>query len=1037
MKNSILPFFILFIFSINSNDSLLGQTEIPKENLQALTYRMVGPTRGGRVSTVTGISNDVFTYYMGASGGGVWKTNDCGTTWNNISDGFFKVGSIGAVVVAPSDPNVIYVGTGSPDLRGNVSAGNGIYKSTDAGESWNHIGLTKAGQVGKIVIHPNNPDLVWIGVLGNAFGQNPERGVYRSENGGETWEKTLFVSDKTGCIDLDIDFSNPRILFAGMWTAERKPHTFIDGSEEGGIWKSVDGGKTWKKLENGLPTGIVGRIGLSISQANPKVIYVIQETKEETKGGIFRSDDGGKSFTKINREHNLRQRAWYYNRIHADPNDENTVYVSNVRFLKSIDGGKTFKRIRTPHSDHHALWINPKNPKVMVQGNDGGACVTFNGGATWTTQTNQATAEFYRLAMDDQIPYHLYGAQQDNSTMRVPSRTISGLTNTSEWTAVGGGESGHIAVDPRDPNIVYAGTYIGTITRKNFSTGYTDNINAYPQMHDGQAFRDIKYRFQWNAPIRISPHDPDVVYHCSQYVHRTKDGGKNWEIISPDLTTNNDAYQDIPGEPVQYDHTGVELYTTIFAFEESPKNAGELWAGSDDGRLHLSKDNGASWDDITPKNMPKEGTINMIDLSNHGEGRALIGVYKYRENDFRPYIFLTNDYGKNWSALCDGNNGIPNHHFVRVVREDPNQKGLLYAGTEFGMYFSFDEGENWQPFQLNLPFVPITDMAVKNKDLVVATQGRSFWVLDDLSPLYEMTASVRNADVHLLQPNDAFRYQVSGGANVDAIPHGAIIYFNLKDKSDKENPVRLTILDSAGKERRIFSTNPDKFKKEELLTAKKGLNRFVWNLKYEGLEKQPKSFFSLANTGGIKAPTGNHSVTLVLGDQAIKKNFKIKKDPRWTQTDADLLAQYEFALQIKSTFNECHGAIGNLRSVRKQIQDKLNLIKDKSEHDSLSVKGKSAIKELTRIEQKLIQTKSESGQDPINYPSMIDDQIAYLYSVVNGNEDRPTKGAVLRYEDLKRELRPILEELERVKLNELAEWDKLLEDAKLKGVLWE
>ncbi len=1033
MKNLLL-LFLVSLFQFIQYDTIHAQNSLPKEQIQALKYRMVGPTRGGRVSTVAGVKTDLFTFYMGTTGGGVWKTTDAGTSWQNISDGYFTVGSIGAIAIAPSDPNVIYVGTGSPDPRGNVSPGNGIYKSTDGGESWTHIGLEKTGQIGKIVVHPKNSDWVFVAALGNIFGPNPERGVYRSKDGGDTWEKTLYISEKTGCIDLDIDPSNPRILYAGMWTAERKPHTFIDGSEEGGVWKSIDAGKTWKRVKNGLPTGVLGRVGLSISPANSKVIYVIQEAQDETKGGVYRSVDGGKSFTRINREHKLRQRAWYYNRIHADPSDENTVYISNVRFFKSIDGGKSFVRIRTPHSDHHALWINPDNPKIMVQGNDGGACVSLNGGKTWSTQYNQPTAEFYRLTIDDQVPYHIYGAQQDNSTMRIPSRTITGLTNTSEWAEVGGGESGHIAVDPRDPNVVYSGTYIGTITRKNFHTGYTENINGYPQMHDGQAFRDIKYRFQWNAPIRISPHDPSMVFHCSQYVHLTMNGGKTWQIISPDLTTNNDAYHDIPGEPVQHDHTGVELYTTIFAFEESPNNKGELWAGTDDGRLHISKNYGEAWEEITPHDLPKEGTINMIDLSPHGEGRAFIAVYKYRENDFRPYIFLTNDFGKNWKSLCNGSNGIPNDHFVRVVREDPNQKGLLYAGTEFGMYISFNEGENWQPFQLNLPHTPITDMAVKNRDLVVATQGRSFWILDDLSPLYELS-KLENAEAHLCKPDDAYRYQIRGGANVDAIPHGAIIYYYLKNKPNKNNQIQLSILDKDNHKRRVFSSHPDESRKEEKLNAKKGLNRFIWNLKYEGLETQPSSYFSLANTGGIKAPTGNHSVLLSFGEQEVRKDFQVKKDPRWEQTDEEMLAQYELAMEVKSTFNQCHSTIGALRSVRKQVVDKLDLIKGEDEFEELREKGKTLIEQLTEAENKLIQTKSESGQDPINYPSMIDDQIAYLYSVVNGNEGGATEGAMQRFEDLKKELQPILDELKKLYNEDLESFNNLLINSSLGGVL--
>lgn len=1014
MKNNLItPFFILLSLLILITDS---NAQIAEDLFKGLEYRMIGPTRGGRVSTVTGVPGELFTFYMGTTGGGVWKTTDGGLSWQNISDGFIKAGSIGAIAIAPSDPNVIYVGTGSPDPRGNVSAGIGVYRSTDAGETWTFIGLKNIGQTGQIVIHPDDPDEVWVGALGNIFGPNSERGVYHSKNGGKDWTKSLFVSDKTGCIDLAIDPNNPRILFAGMWTAERKPWTIIDGSDEGGLWKSTDGGLTWKKLKNGLPEGVVGRIGISISPANSKKIYVVQEALDEKKGGVYRSDDGGKSFKRINRNHSLRQRAWYYNRIIADPQDENTVYLTNVSFFKSIDGGKSFQRIRTPHSDHHAHWVNPDHPNIMINGNDGGGCITFNGGKTWTTQNNQPTAEFYRVSVDNQFPYRVYGAQQDNSTMSVASRTTEGLTTTSDWYAVGGGESGHIAVDPRNPDLIYAGTYIGVITKKDRSSGFQANINAYPQMHDGQAPRDIKYRFQWNAPIRISPHNPDVVYHCSQYVHRTKDGGNTWKVISPDLTTNKDEYQNIPGGPIQHDHTGVELYTTIFAFEESPQIPGELWAGTDDGRLHISRNDGGNWQEITPEGMPAEGTINTIELSNHKAGRAFVAVYKYRDNDFRPYIFMTDNYGKKWKRLTNGQNGIPNDHFVRVVREDPIRKGLLYAGTEFGMYISFNEGDNWQPFQLKLPITPITDMLIKDNDLVLATQGRSFYILDDLSPLRTIQKDMADQDVHLFQPIDAIRYQaVFGRTEAERRPYGAFIYYTLKEKPSDDTILKLSIIDSEGTTRRVFSTKPDKEKKEESLKAQKGLNRFVWNLKYEPLEKQKGSFFSLANTGGIKAPTGQHIIQLELGDKKMSQSFQIKKDPRWSQTDADLKAQYQLALDIKSLFNKSHAAIGDLRSLRVQIKDRMGLMKNKSYASSLSETGKSINKELTQLEKQLIQTKNESGQDPINYPSMIDDQIAYLYSVVNAMENRPGQGAYDRFNDLKTAMNQHFDQLKAIK----------------------
>ncbi|MFA9453635.1 MAG: WD40/YVTN/BNR-like repeat-containing protein, partial [Candidatus Aminicenantaceae bacterium] len=645
-----------------------------------LQYRFIGPTRGGRVTAVTGIPGQPMTFLMGTTGGGVWKTADGGITWANISDKHIKVASIGSVEVAPSDPNVIYVGTGSASPRGNISTGKGIYKSTDAGKTWALVGLDSFLQIGKLQIHPQDPDVVYAAVLGNIFGPGPERGVYRTTDGGQTWEKVLFLDDKTGCIDLVMDPSNPRILYAGFWQAERKPWTIIDGGEKGGVWKTVDAGETWKRLEGGLPDGVVGRVGIAVSPVNPDRVWVIQEAEDEKKGGIHMSEDAGETWKRINRDHNYRQRAWYYTRIFADPQNEHTVYVLNTGFYKSLNGGQEFQRIRTPHGDNHCLWINPNDPDIMIQSNDGGSNVTFNGGRSWSTQMNQPTAEIYRVTVDNRFPYRVYGDQQDNSSISI----LSQGRPSQEFYSVGGGESGHIAVDPRDPDVIYAGNYIGIITRLDRKNGHSKRIDAYPELADGIAPRDLKYRFQWNFPIRISPHDPDVLYITSNHVHRSRDQGLTWDVISPDLTYDIDAYLDRPGGPIQHDTTGVETYCTIFAFEESPQEPGVLWAGSDDGRVHVSRDNGGSWQEVTPKDMPKEGTVNMFDISPTQPGRVLMAVYRYRDNDFRPYIFRTDNYGKSWDLLTDGKNGIPADHFVRVVREDPDREGLLYAGTEFG-----------------------------------------------------------------------------------------------------------------------------------------------------------------------------------------------------------------------------------------------------------------------------------------------------------------------------------------------------------------
>jgi len=1027
---------ILFILCWSFGTMPQTFAQLTEDQIHDLEYRMIGPYRGGRVTAVAGHRAHPFTFYFGSTGGGVWKTTDAGQTWNNISDGFFAVGSIGAITVAPSDPNVLYVGTGSADPRGNVSVGKGLYKSTDGGDSWTLMGLEKTGQIAGIQVHPDNPDMVYVAALGNVFGQNPERGVFRSIDGGKSWEKVQYVSDKTGAIDLVMDPNNPRVLYAGFWTAERKPWTLIDGSDEGGVWKTTDGGDTWSRLEGGLPDGLQGRVGIAVSPVNSKRVWVIQETAEESKGGVYRSDDGGKSFSRVNREHELRQRHWYYNRIFADPKDEHTVYTVNVGFYKSIDGGKNFSRIGTPHSDNHALWINPDNPRIMIEGNDGGACVTLNGGETWTTQNNQPTSEMYRVTIDNQWPYRVYGAQQDNSTLSVPSLPQADQVPEQEWFSIGGGESGHIAVDPRNPNIIYAGNYIGQITRFDRKRWHSRDVVAYPQMHDGTAPRDIRYRFQWNAPIRISPHDPDVVYHCSQYVHRTTDGGKTWEVISPDLTTNNDAYQDIPGGPIQHDHTGVELYTTIFSFEESPLEAGVLWAGSDDGLVHLSRDHGTTWTDITPPAMPRGGTVNTIHLSAHQAGRAYVTVYRYREDDFSPYVFYTNDYGANWRQLTDGEDGIPADHFVRVVREDPVRAELLFAGTEFGMYVSYNNGDSWAPLQLNLPVTPITDMQFAEDDLVVATQGRSFWILDQLGPLRALHTETLSQKAVLLPIPDAYRTQLRnyrGATAPDRAPLGALIDIYLSEEPDQE--VQLVILDPEGNERQVFTTSKNRGEKERSLSLQKGLNRISWGLSYERPDILEDAVFSLANTSGVQAMIGTHTVRLKVGDEVLEQPLEVLADPRWEQTAEDLQAQYELTMQVKSLLNECHGLIGEIRSLRKQVSyTQERLVKHDRSHEGFKALARQVADQLTDLEQQLIQTKSESGQDPINYPPMIDDQMAYLYSIVNGQDARPTEGSYQRYRDLEEQFLVFKQQYEVIKQNEVPSMNRMLEESKLQPI---
>ncbi len=994
-----------------------------------MKYRSVGPTRGGRSSAITGVPNQPFTFYMGGSGSGVWKTDDAGTTWNNISDGQIKVGSIGAIAVAPSDENVVFVGTGSAAPRGNISTGNGIYKSTDAGKTWTHIGLPKAGLIGQIQIHPQNPDLVYVAVLGNIFGPNPERGVYRSKDGGANWENVLFVSDKTGAVDISMDVNNPRVLYAGMWQVERKPWTLIDGGSEGGIHKSTDGGDTWKKLKGGLPGGLLGRIGVSVSRANSDKVYAIIQAAKEESGGVYVSNNAGSSWSKVNSDHKLRQRGWYYSNITADPQDENTVYVSNTGFYRSTDGGRTFNdRIRTPHGDNHGVWINPNNPKIMINCNDGGANITLNGGKTWSGQLNQPTAEFYRVTVDNQFPYRLYAGQQDNSTISVPSKGQRTLTATEAWYNVGGSESGDVAVDPTNPDIIYGGTYSGEITIMNRKTGQVRQVTAYPHYTEGTEQRDLKYRWQWNFPIAISPHNPTEVYHTSNYVHKSTNGGQTWEIISPDLTNALDKYFGIPGGPIQHDATGVEVYSSIFAFEISPDEEGVMWAGSDDGLIHITKDNGKTWQKITPRGMPAEGTVNKIELSTHQKGRAFAAVYRYRDNDFKPYIFRTNNYGRSWNLLTDGTNGIPEDHFVRSVAEDNDVKGLLYAGTEFGIYVSFNDGKNWQPLQLNLPNVPITDMEVHEKDLVISTQGRSFWVLDNLSPLHG-AAGQDMSEPALYDVKDSYRTSVFN--------NNPVFNYYLPE-IDTAATYRLEILGPNQQTILTYSSDADKDKQERSLKFKKGHGQLSWNLRHPGPQLVPDlvAMVIRPNTPGPWAVPGNYQVRLTAGDWSQTKPFRVLSDPRWKDvSQADYESQYDMAVEMIGMIDESHQIIKNLRAIRGQVTTISKLGKQAGYPKSIAEAVTKLDVKLTAVEDKVIQNKAKSSQDAINYPRVFTNHIGRLYGVLANAHARPTGGVIERYEDLKVEYKGITDEYQELIDAVMPAFNSLLEQEKVSRLI--
>jgi photosystem II stability/assembly factor-like uncharacterized protein len=1031
----------------------------------ALEYRTIGPYRGGRVTAVTGIADRPFTFFMGSTGGGVWKTVDAGETWENVSDGDFDVGSIGAIDVADSDASVIYVGTGSAGIRGNVSIGRGVYRSYDGGKSWEHVGLREAGAINRVVVHPEEPELVYVAALGNPFGKNEERGVFRTRDGGESWEKVLFVADSVGAIDLAMNPANPRVLYAGMWRAERKPWTLVDASEDGGVFKTTDGGDTWEKLAGGLPEGLTGKIGLAVSPANPDRVWALVNA-HDPEGGVYRSDDAGATWERVNRDHKLRQRHWYYSHIDAHPTDENTVFVQNTRFYRSIDGGGEFDQIDVHHGDVHDLWINPTDPDIMIVSNDGGAQVSLTGGGSWSTLLNQPTAEFYRVTVDDQFPYRVYGAQQDNSTITVPSWSPGGITPTQEWYSVAGAESGHIAVTPGNPDLVYAGNYLGRIDRYDHRTRSARNVIAYPQMQDGTAPKELKYRFQWNAPIVISPHDPETVYHTSNYVHRTRDGGMTWETISPDLTTNDTTQQELPGGPLQHDHTGVEVYNTVFAFAESPHTAGVLWAGSDDGLIHLSQDAGASWTNVSPADMPDQGTVNAIELSPHAEGRAYVSVYNYRMDDWRPFVFRTNDFGATWTLLTDGRNGIAVDTPVRVVREDPEREGLLYAGTEFGMFVSFDDGAHWQSLQLKLPRTPITDLRVYRDDLVVATQGRSFWILDDLTPLHDLGTWTAGESPHLLSPRHAYRASMSGRYRGDrapeAPPQGATIHYHLNEAPEGELTVE--ILDGEGRVLRTYTgaaedeedeedededededeneKEPDKtefIERKDRAPQKAGLNRLVWDLKAPGPRTLQGSVMSLGYTGGAWIPPGTYQVRLSVDGWSDTRELEVRADPRLPVSQEDLDEQYRVTLQARDMVTASHEAIRAIRLARGQLTSAVVRVQAGDHGDEVEKRVReaadSAAAHLTVVEERLIQTKNESGQDPINFPPRLDNQLVYLYGHVNAAYGPPTQGAMERLTDLRGELDARLTELEALLSTELADFNRLLEEAGVQSVV--
>lgn len=1028
----IITLILLAVGTMLGAGSLSAQSMTLRQRvLDSLSFRSVGPHRGGRVTAVTGLPQSTHVFFMGSTGGGVWKSDDAGQSWHNISDGQIKCGSIGAIAVAPSDPNVIYVGTGSACPRGNVSPGIGLFASTDGGKNWKAAGLPKAGQIGKIVVHPQRPEWLYVAALGNIFGPNPERGVYRSKDGGQQWDRVLFVSDSTGAIDLAMHPHNPRVLLAGMWRAERKPWTLVDGGTQGGIWKSADGGDTWTPCTKGLPKGIIGKIGIAFAPSRPERVYALVQHPDRELGGLYRSDDEGESWTRICADRNLQQRGWYYTHITVDPQNENHLFCPNVEMMESIDGGLSFKPLATPHGDNHGMWVHPHHSDILLLGNDGGASVSLNGGKTWTTQNNQPTAELYRCTVDDAFPMRLYAGQQDNTTISVPSRADENtLTDYESWQQVGGSESADVAVDPFQPDLIWAGSYSGELTRIDRRTGQVRMTSSYPHYSEGTRIKDLKYRWNWNFPIVASRHSPGLVYQAANKVLRTTDGGISWTEASPDLTRQLSQYQqDIPGGPVHHDATSVETYSTIFALEESPQTPGLLWAGSDDGLVHLTRDGGATWTNITPSAMPTEGTVNKIHLSAHHPGRAFMAVQKYRWNDFKPYIFATDDYGQSWRLI---GRGIPEGHFVRAIVEDPQRKGLLFAGTEFGLYASWDGGSSWQPCQGNLPITPITDLEIKADQLAISTQGRAFWIFDDLPLLRQLDASSLSKQ-WLFKPANTYRSNQSD--------YDADVFFFLGDASADTLQVGLDILDANGSLLRSFATKPDSASRQQPLSVISGLNRFSWDLRLAGpyLVSNFVTFEKPNPCPGPRAIPGSYQVRLRIGTWSQTQPFELKQDPRWTNVSAADYQQWlQENLRVRDRLSEVNQLIDRLRDTRQQALEISRRSTAKPYYPTLKAAADSLAAALVRLEDQLTQNKIEASQDEINYERVLNHHLIHLYSVIERTDDKPTQGMLSRFADLDQTWQGCQQTWERIKTTELQQFQQVCQKNQVPLILlWE
>ncbi|MGH8125588.1 MAG: WD40/YVTN/BNR-like repeat-containing protein [Rhodanobacteraceae bacterium] len=998
--------------------STTASAAVPAKAYAALHWRNVGPFLGGRSLAVAGNPATPSTFYAGYTGGGIWKTTNNGATWNRLTGSHFAFGSVGALAVAPSDPNVIYAGTGEGAVRGDMATGDGVYKSTDAGKTWKHVGLADTHVISRIVIDPHNPDVAYAAALGHVFGPNPQRGVYKTIDGGKHWKLVLHVDDHTGAIDVAIDPHNPRVLYAAMWQVYRRPWMLSSGGPGSGLYKSTDAGEHWKDISKnpGLPTGILGKIGVSVSGADSNVVYAIIEAKN---GGVFRSDDAGATWHRVYHKSNLSQRAWYFHRIVADPKNVDTVYAPEVAgIFKSTDGGRTFKRLEPPHGDVHTVWVNPDNPEIMISGNDGGASISLDGGKSWSSERNQPTGQFYHVSLDDRFPFDLYGAQQDRGSVEVASAGRFAITAAQVWN-VAGGESGFVVPVPDQPWITYGGGYSGALERLNRRTGISRSVDPWPDNPMGHGAADLKYRFQWTYPIMISKYPPHDIYVGSQYVMRSSDEGISWTRISPDLTRDLKDKQQPSGGPLTRDNSSIEYYGTVFALAESPVKQGVLWTGSDDGLVHVSTDGGKHWQDATPAGLPTQSTISIIDPSHFAAGTAFLAARRYRQDDFKPYLYRTTDYGKHWTKIT---NGLPDDESSFAIRQDTQDKDLLFAGTFHGAYVSFDDGAHWQSLQLNLPSVPVRDIAIQPRAnaLVIATHGLGFWVLDNLQPLREMSGRVAAAGDYLFTPQTTYlvnRFHFGGslpdaGENPDS---GVVVFYDLEAQPPKHTTVSLTFMDAAGKTIATFSNQTDRHGKPikrnhdfyprksnsepEVVSTNAGMDRFVWNLRYPDATEVPGAILWGGSMSGPRIVPGVYKVKLTVGGKSLTRDFTVVKNPDNSATRQDFEAQLALAKKIHAKLDATDKAILKLRKARDQVKAYEGRLGDRK-YTALKKQADQVVDKLTAIEDALMQTKSHSGEDPLNYPIRLNDKLAALASGVSGSFGKPTQQEQAVYQEL-------------------------------------